>query len=228
MVDGVSGSSNVNNSGLAASRQTIAQNFDTFLSILTTQLKNQNPLDPLDTNQFTQQLVQFTGVEQQLKTNEYLGSLLSSTQNAGRMDAVNYIGKQVTISGKTTQLSGTHAMWSYNAEANVANANITIKNDKGDTVYTQSGSLNMGSGTFAWDGIGSNGQPMPDGLYTLTLEGTNVSGKNVKITTSAIGKVSAVDFSSGTPMVTVGAAKVPLSDVSEVRLPETTTTTPAS
>ena len=226
MVDGVSGSSNVKTSALAGSRQTIAQNFDTFLSILTTQLKNQNPLDPLDTNQFTQQLVQFTGVEQQLKTNEFLETLLSSTQNAGRMDAVAYIGKQVTVSGKTTQLSGTHAMWGYNAEANVANATITIKNEQGNTVYTQSGSLNMGAGTFAWDGIGTDGQPQPDGLYTLSLEGTNVAGKNVRITTSSIGKVSAVDFSSGTPMVTVGAAKVPLSDISEVRLPETTT--PAS
>lgn len=220
MIDGVSGASAASKSTLDGSRQTIAQNFDTFLSILTTQLKNQNPLDPLDTNQFTQQLVQFTGVEQQLKTNTFLESLLAQTQTAGRMDAVGYIGKQVTISGKTTQLSGTHAMWGYNAEANVANANITIKNDRGDVVYTQAGSLNMGDGVFTWDGISTDGQPQPDGLYTLSIEGTNLSGKAVKISTSAIGIVSAVDFTSGQPMVTVGAAKVPLSDVSEVRLPE--------
>lgn len=222
MVDGISGSSSTNNSSLNGSRQTLAQNFDTFLSILTTQLKNQNPLDPLDTNQFTQQLVQFTGVEQQLKTNTFLESLLASTQNAGRMDAVSYIGKQVTVSGKTTQLTGTHAMWGYNAEANVANATITIKNAQGNVVYTQSGSLNMGAGTFAWDGISTDGQPQPDGLYTMQIEGTNISGKAVKVTTSSIGIVSAVDFSTGTPMVTVGAAKVPLSDVSEVRIPDAT------
>ncbi len=221
MVDGISGSSAATKtSSLDNSRASLAGNFDTFLSILTTQLKNQNPLDPLDTNQFTQQLVQFTGVEQQLKTNTFLESLLSSTQNAGRMDAVSYIGKQVTVSGKTTQLSGTHAMWGYNAEANVANATITVKNAQGNTVYTQSGSLGMGNGTFAWDGIANDGQPQPDGLYTINIEGTNISGKPVKVTSSSIGIVSAVDFSSGTPMVTVGAAKVPLSDISEVRLPE--------
>ena len=221
MVDGISGSSAATKtSSLDNSRASLAGNFDTFLSILTTQLKNQNPLDPLDTNQFTQQLVQFTGVEQQLKTNTFLESLLSSTQNAGRMDAVSYIGKQVTVSGKTTQLSGTHAMWGYNAEANVANATITVKNAQGNTVYTQSGSLAMGNGTFAWDGIANDGQPQPDGLYTINIEGTNISGKPVKVTSSSIGIVSAVDFSSGTPMVTVGAAKVPLSDISEVRLPE--------
>jgi flagellar basal-body rod modification protein FlgD len=220
MVDGISGNSATGNSSLNSSRQTIAQNFDTFLQILTTQLKNQNPLDPLDTNQFTQQLVQFTGVEQQLKTNTFLESLLAQTQTAGRMDAVGYIGKQVTVSGKTTQLQGSGAMWGYNADANVANATITIKNAAGNVVYTQSGSLNMGPGTFGWDGISSDGQPQPDGLYTINIEGTNLSGKPVKVATSSIGIVSAVDFSSGTPMVTVGAAKVPLSDVSEVRLPD--------
>ena len=79
MVDSVSGTSATSGSGLANSRKTIADNFDTFLQLLTTQLKNQNPLDPLDTNQFTAQLVQFSGVEQQLKTNEFLEALLLNT-----------------------------------------------------------------------------------------------------------------------------------------------------
>lgn len=217
MVDGVSGTTGAGSGALSGSRTTIAQNFDTFLQILTTQLKNQNPLDPLDTNQFTAQLVQFTGVEQQLKTNEFLESLLSTTQNSQRSDAVSYIGKQVTVSGSTTQLKGSHAMWAYNAEANVANANITIKNATGDVVYTQTGSLGIGEGTFAWDGIGSDGTPHPDGMYTIKIEGTNLSGKTVKVSTSSVGTVTAVDFSGPEPMVTVGASKVPLRDISEVR-----------
>jgi flagellar basal-body rod modification protein FlgD len=220
MVDGVSGASSPNAGALSGSRQTIAQNFDTFLQILTTQLKNQNPLDPLDTNQFTQQLVQFTGVEQQLKTNEFLESLLSMTQNTGRSDAVGYIGKQVTVSGQTTALAGSGAVWGYNAEANVANANITIKNAQGDVVYSTTGSLAQGAGTFTWDGIASDGQPMPDGMYTISMSGTNVSGKTVKITTSAVGMVTAVDFSGREPMVTVGGKLVPFSDISEVRMVE--------
>ncbi|UXN75119.1 hypothetical protein N8D56_09525 [Devosia sp. A8/3-2] len=101
-VDSVSGSSNT--SALSGSRATIAENFDTFLNILTTQLRNQNPLDPLDTNQFTAQLVQFTGVEQQLKTNQFSESLLQSTQSSSKTDAVSYIGKQVTAAGTTAQL----------------------------------------------------------------------------------------------------------------------------
>src|SRR6187402_248688 len=92
-------------SALASSRQTIAQNFDTFLQLLTTQLKNQNPLDPLDTNQFTQQLVQFTGVEQQLKTNEFLEAMMLANQNSGKSNAVGYIGKTITASGVKSELT---------------------------------------------------------------------------------------------------------------------------
>src|ERR1041384_4500918 len=83
----------------AASKAVLAGNFDTFLQLLTTQLKNQNPLDPLDTNQFTQQLVQFAGVEQQLKTNDFLASLVQANANTTNSNAVNYIGKTVTASG---------------------------------------------------------------------------------------------------------------------------------
>ncbi|MHA6297024.1 flagellar hook assembly protein FlgD [Devosia sp. CAU 1758] len=215
-VDGVSGSSNTSASSL--SRSTIADNFDTFLSILTTQLKNQNPLDPMDTNQFTQQLVQFTGVEQQLKTNDFLEALLLNTQNSYRADAVSYIGKQVSASGETAELVDGGAYWGYNAEAAVANATVTIKNAAGSVVYTETGSLNAGPGTFLWDGIGSDGAKKPDGIYTIDIKGTNLSGNTIKVSTSSVGIVTAVDFSGPEPMLTVGKNKVALSDVTNIRL----------
>jgi len=138
-VGGVSNTTNT--SQMASSRSTIADNFDTFLSILTTQLKNQNPLDPMDTNQFTQQLVQFTGVEQQLKTNDFLEALMLSGQNTAKSDAVSYIGKEVTSSGRTGELTDNNAVfWAYSAEANAANATITIKDAKGQiTTYRSQG-----------------------------------------------------------------------------------------
>lgn len=214
-VNGVSGSSNT--SALSGSRTTIAENFDTFLSILTTQLKNQNPLDPLDTNQFTQQLVQFTGVEQQLKTNEFLEALLLNTQTSYRADAVSYIGKEVTASGETAELKDGGAYWAYNAEANVANATVTIKNAAGQVVYTETGSLNKGAGNFLWDGVGSDGSTKPDGIYTIEIKGTNLAGNEVKVSTSSVGIVTAVDFSGDEPMLTVGKNKVALSDVTSIR-----------
>src|SRR3990170_788928 len=85
-------------------RASIANNFDQFLTLLTTQLKNQSPLDPLDTNQFTAQLVQFAGVEQQLKTNETLTSLLSLNAAGTATSAVGFIGSTITADGATTRL----------------------------------------------------------------------------------------------------------------------------
>ena len=225
-VDGVSGSSN--NSQMASSRNTIADNFDTFLSILTTQLKNQNPMDPLDTNQFTAQLVQFTGVEQQLKTNEYLASLMLAGQNTAKSDAVSYIGKEVTSSGKTGELSAANpAFWAYSAAANAANATITIRDSKGQTVYNSTGPLPAGPGTFRWDGKGSDGNMKPNGIYTIDIQGKDANGQPVKINTASIGVVTAVDFTGDVPVLTVGSRRVTITDVTDVRIPDVTAKPPA-
>jgi len=223
-VAGVAGTSGVSNT----SRQTIAQNFDTFLSILTTQLKNQNPLDPMDTNQFTQQLVQFTGVEQQLKTNDFLEALLLNTQSTARSDAVSYIGKEVSASGKTAELRDGGAYWTYNAASNVANATVTIKNAAGSVVYVEQGSLNGGNGAFLWDGKGSDGNTQPEGVYTIEIKGTNVAGNTVAVSTNSVGVVTAVDFSGAEPMLTVGRNQVALKDVTNIKLVGTTTPPPAA
>ncbi|MDB5612980.1 MAG: flagellar hook assembly protein FlgD [Devosia sp.] len=219
----VSNVSGANTSALATSRAGIADNFDTFLSILTTQLKNQNPLDPMDTNAFTQQLVQFTGVEQQLKTNEFLETLMLSGQNTAKSDAVSYIGKEVASSGKTGELSSTNAaFWAYSADANAANATITIKDAKGQVVYNQTGPLALGPGTFRWDGKGSDGSMKPNGVYTIDIQGKDTNGQDVKISTASIGVVTAVDFTGAVPILTVGTRKVTITDVTDVRVPDVT------
>ncbi len=225
-IAGVSGSSNTSSS--ATSRATIADNFDTFLTILTTQLKNQNPLDPMDTNQFTQQLVQFTGVEQQLKTNEFLEALMLSSQNTSKSDAVSYIGKEVTSSGKTGELTDTNAVfWAYSADASAPNTTISIKNSSGMTVYKQTGPIDMGPGTFRWDGKGSDGTVKPNGIYSIEITGKDANGQNVRISTASIGLVTAVDFTGDVPVLTVGSRRVSINDVTDVRIPDVTATPPA-
>jgi len=224
-IDSITGSGA---SQMATSRSTIADNFDTFLNILTTQLKNQNPMDPLDTNQFTAQLVQFTGVEQQLKTNEYLATLMLAGQNTAKSDAVSYIGKEVTSSGKTGELSAANpAFWAYSAAANAANATITIRDAKGQTVYNQTGPLPAGPGTFRWDGKGSDGNMKPDGIYTIDIQGKDANGQPVKINTASIGVVTAVDFTGDVPVLTVGTRRVSITDVTDVRIPDVTAIPPA-
>src|SRR5664279_312708 len=99
--------------GTAVDNTMIASNFTTFLQLLTTQLKNQNPLDPLDTNQFTQQLVSFSQVEQQLKMNDQLTTLVSLQQSAQSSTALAFVGAKVTVDGASAQLKNATANWVF-------------------------------------------------------------------------------------------------------------------
>jgi len=200
----------------AASRQTIADNFDTFLTLLTTQLKNQNPLDPLDTNQFTQQLVQFTSVEQQLKTNDFLEAMMLANQNVGSSQAVGYIGKTVTASGAKSELVAGKASWNF-AVQEPADISVTVKDASGNVVFTKQGSVGQGESVFNWDGIGDDGKKKPDGSYSITIEGRDEEGKLVDVLTEMTGEVTGVDLTGSEPVLLVGNARVNMSSVLSVR-----------
>jgi len=213
-ISGVSGSSGT--SALAGSRQTIADNFDTFLQILTTQLRNQNPLDPLDTNQFTQQLVQFTGVEQQLKTNEFLEAMMSSSIAANNSQAVSYVGKVVTASGNKSELVNGQAQWHFAVDQQ-ANITATVRDAKGNVVHTKTGQVQEGESVFTWDGRNSAGTMQPDGSYSITIEARNSKGGLISVATEMTGEVTGVDFAGSEPVLIVGNARVNLSAVLSVR-----------
>src|SRR5437762_13123603 len=123
---------------------TLAGNFQTFLTLLTTQLQNQNPLDPLDTNQFTQQLVQFAGVEQQLRTNDQLATMVSLQQTAQSTQALTFVGKTATVDGSTASLAHGSATWELGVPTN-ANVTISIDNSTGQTVFTGDYAVNAGN-----------------------------------------------------------------------------------
>ena len=117
-------------------RSAIADNFDSFLLLLTTQLQNQNPLDPMDANQFTQQLVQFAGVEQQIKGNDTLATILSMMDTNKNSSAINFIGKEIVSSGKSSQLSEGKATWYMSTEKAAPNSYITVKDENGNEMYS--------------------------------------------------------------------------------------------
>ena len=119
----------------STSDATLAGNFQTFLTLLTTQLQNQNPLDPLDTNQFTQQLVQFAGVEQQLKTNDQLTTLVSLQQTAQSTQALDFVGKTAVVDGSTAALTNGSATWELGVPT-TSNVTVNIANSTGQTVFT--------------------------------------------------------------------------------------------
>src|SRR6185312_4535396 len=118
----------------------IAGNFTEFLQLLTTQLQNQNPLDPLDTNQFTQQLVQFASVEQEINMNSQLQSLVSLQQTAQDTQALAFVGQTVTVNSNTTTLANGQAQWTYNPTS-PANAIFTVTDSTGQTVFSQTGTV---------------------------------------------------------------------------------------
>ena len=213
-VSGINGTTST--SGLAGSRATIAENFDTFLQLLTTQLRNQNPLDPLDTNQFTQQLVQFTSVEQQLKTNEFLEAMMTASQGASNAQAVSYVGKVVTASGNKAELVNGQAQWHF-AVDQPANIIATVRDMDGNIVYTKTGSVEQGESVFTWDGVGTDGRKRPDGSFSITIEARNEDGQLIDVATEMTGEVTGVDFSGSEPVLIVGTARVNLSAVMSVR-----------
>ncbi|MBK8085375.1 MAG: flagellar hook assembly protein FlgD [Devosia sp.] len=212
----VSGVGSTSTSSLSGTRATIAQNFDTFLQLLTTQLRNQNPLDPLDTNQFTQQLVQFSGVEQQLKTNDFLEAMMLSTQNANNSQAVSYIGKMVTASGVRSELVDGAATWHF-AVDKPATITATVQDASGNTVYTKAGTVAKGESVFNWDGVGTDGKQKPDGTYSVQVEARDADGNLISVATEMTGEVTGIDFSGSEPVLIVGGARVNLSSVQSVR-----------
>ena len=209
-VSGVGTSSSSSSSVI--DRTTIANNFDTFLQLLTTQLKNQNPLDPLDTNQFTQQLVEFSGVEQQLKTNDFLSSLVQANANTTNSNAVNYIGKTVTASGVRSELVNGKAQWNFSVD-DAATVTVNIKDENGNTVYSEQGAMQAGSGTFTWDGKDNQGNVKPDGTYSISMQAVTAEGKTINVSTETTGTVTGVDFTGSEPVLLVGKSRLILSGV---------------
>jgi flagellar basal-body rod modification protein FlgD len=196
----------------------IASNFTTFLQLLTTQLKNQDPLSPMDTNQFTQQLVAFAGVEQQIKTNNTLSTLVSLQQNAQTTQALQLVGATVVVNGSTAQLANNQASWTLNA-TQPATAMITIASSTGQTAYTGTVPVNSGSQTFTWNGRGNDGTLWPPGNYTLTATATSASGQSTAISTQVQGKVSSVDLTQTPPILSIGGQNYTLSQVQQIVAP---------
>ncbi|MBR1215550.1 flagellar hook capping FlgD N-terminal domain-containing protein [Bradyrhizobium sp. JYMT SZCCT0180] len=214
------GSSTSTSSTSSTATTGIADNFQTFLTLLTTQLQNQNPMDPLDTNQFTQQLVQFAGVEQQLRSNEQLKSLIEIEKSAQATQALVYVGNTVAVDGSKAQFDKS-ATWNFKSEKDTT-ASITITNSTGQTAYSGSYTLKQGGSSFVWDGKGNDGVQWPAGTYTLTATGKDSSGNNVSISTEVQGVVDSVDLSASPPLLSIGGQSYTTDKIKRVVRPSTT------
>ena len=195
----------------------LADNFDTFLLLLTTQLKNQDPLEPLDSNQFTEQLVQFTNVEQSIATNKHLESLVGMANTSAANAAVSYLGQEVTAEGITAQLKDGAAKWAYELPTTAANTTVTVTDRNGDVVFTGSGEKASGFHTFDWNGRSTSGIPQTDGLYNLKVNAADQYGNPLTVKTNITGIVEAASLEGASPILTVNGLSVRLEDVLSIR-----------
>jgi flagellar basal-body rod modification protein FlgD len=195
------GSSAAASSALASSQ--IAGNFQSFLTLLTTQLQNQNPLSPLDTNQFTQQLVEFAGVQQQLNTNDSLATLVSLQQTAQSTQALGFVGKTAVVNGSTATVTNSTATWQLSVPT-ASTVTVNITNSSGQTVFTGNYAAAAGNHQpFTWNGKGNDGTQWPDGSYKLTATAKDSGNNSVAIATQIEGVVNSVDLTQSPPLLSI-------------------------
>lgn len=209
--------------GTAADANALNQNFNQFLTLLTTQLKNQDPLSPMDSTQFTNQLVSFSQVEQQIKTNDNLNKLVNLTNTSQTTLGLSYIGLNVDMQGSQFEYSGSGAtMMTYTLPSDASIATISVLDQNGNTVYTQSGELSAGMHGFMWNGKDSNGQAAPAGVYQLRVGALDNAQKNLTATTVVPGYVSGIKTANdGTIDLIIGRIStqvIPLSSVTQASL----------
>ena len=145
-----------------------SSDFKSFLSLLTAQLKNQDPLAPLEATQFVEQLASFSSVEQQIETNSLLEELLSSSKSTGLDSATSWIGKEVEASASSVNYAGESLDFAIPSSTDGTATRVVVRNSSNDIVYSEN--IAAGQSSFSWDGEMSSGDAAPAGEYKLTAE----------------------------------------------------------
>ncbi len=206
-----------NASDAATSRTRLSDNYDTFLVLLTAQLQNQDPLAPMDSTQFTQQLVQFSQVEQQIRTNEQLEGLVGQYNAAAAGAALSYLGKDAIISANETYLAGGAANFAYRMPEAATSMTVSVKDASGRTVYeTTAAARGAGEHLFTWDGVKSDGTTAADGVYQIVIDAKNAAGTSITPTISVRETIMGVDFTGDSPVVITPAGTRDLSTIRSV------------
>ncbi len=209
------GSTRAPNQGLG-----LAEQFDAFLILLTTQLKHQDPLSPMDATEFTSQLVQFTGVEQAVNMNKKLEQMLGLMSSDTLGPGTAYLGKEIEALGNQVLLGESGgARFGVTLPQGVGAALVTVLDPNGNPVRVLPAEARPGEQTLQWDGLGIGGARVPAGTYTLRVDAVDPTGRPLQATTSITGTVTGVESRYGTVVLTVGDREVALSDVRSVRLP---------
>ncbi len=202
--------------GAAKSSAKLAENFDQFLTLLTTQLRYQDPLSPLESNEFVAQLVQFTGVEQSISLNQKLDKLIALQSGNQTVAALDLIGRSVEIDGTKSMLQGSQAKWAYDLPEHVSQVTLTVLNAANQPVYASAGEITTGKHAFAWNGKDTNGVTLPAGSYQLRVSAIDELGEPVEAKTTAFGRVTGVESGATGVTISIGDVSVPMDGVLSV------------
>ncbi len=200
-----------------------------FLNILLTQLENQNPLDPMDTKEFTGQLAQFSALEQQINTNTKLDTLLSSVQNSTASSAFTYIGKEAEVATPMTAYQSGKADWTYTLPSDAKKVVFKVLDANGN-VISQATQNNLDSGTygFAVDAADFTPAPAEGSVLTLKIEAVDANEKAVaaEITTTVL--IDGVETGEKGVDLRAGNLLFGMGDISKIRTPKPVATTPTT
>lgn len=195
----------------------LTDNFDDFLTLLTTQLQHQDPLEPLDSNEFVAQLTQFTEVEQTIKSNTNLETLLALQSANQGVSSLGFIGRSVEAVGTQLPLVGGKANFTYTLPASASSTTVAVLDETGSVVFSAQGETGTGKHQFAWDGTSSSGAQLPDGLYSIAVAASNGDGQQIETSTTVFGLVDGVEASEAGLVLSMGAVRLPASQVISVR-----------
>jgi flagellar basal-body rod modification protein FlgD len=202
----------------------LSGDYSNFLTLLTTQLKNQDPLSPMDSTQFTQQLVQFSAVEQQINGNKKLDQLIGLQSTANAYGAVGFVGTTIAADSDDVPLQGGKAKFDYTIEK-TGTATLKILNSDGNVVMLKQVDATVGTHPVEWDGTDYFGNQLPDGKYTVSVSVTDPdTGKASDADITSYGKVDQAVIADGSVFLKMGDVSVALSDVLRISKPTETDT----
>ncbi len=210
-----------NTAATQTQRAQLTEDFDDFLSLLTIQLQNQDPLSPMDTTEFTNQLVAFAGVEQQINSNEKLDSLVSFGLANVNTQALGYVGLEANYQATELYYDGARPVdVSYVVDGTAVQADIRITNEDGATIRIIPAESGVGRKDFVWDGLQDNGLPAEEGTYQVRVDAIDSDGTPLNSQILVSGIVRGVESQDGRALLLIGERAVPIGNVINVYEPE--------
>lgn len=206
---------------------TLAEDFSQFLTLLTTQLQNQDPLSPMDSTEFTNQLVQFSQVEQQINSNQKLDDLVALQLSSISSVALGYVGMDISYLSAEANYDGeTPVTVNYSLSDAAIEAKINIYDAEGELVYSGAVPKEAGRHEFTWAGIETDGDAVGEGTYTVKIDAIDADDEPIQTSTAVSGRVRGIETQNGVVMVLVGERAVPISTILQARVPDAAPATP--